>query len=284
MDNTIIPSRKYLPGACFDCQLCLNCGTDNKYEFCSCNKEKKAKPSIKRAYSRVFKSQHANPSQAALIRTHNDLFGYNLNLDNEFSFILCSTCNSNFQRLNKRTVTDQKKISIESTIGLEDSHTIEIVSADDECLSSVDKEAFNLEVKLLVKSGSITNPAKWIKLPSVNYVKFSDALHKEIMSILDNENIKKKHYLVAYKNSAANGAGTQLMDLCDFEKFLDEYKCMKKVSKSMMVIALLAKKRKKEKIKNKGKRKVGMAIYFEKKTDITSIKNRLNLGRRVRRE
>ncbi|CAG8783593.1 790_t:CDS:1, partial [Acaulospora morrowiae] len=188
--------------------------------------EKKAKPSIKRAYSRVFKLQHENFSQAALIRTHNDLFGYKLNLDNEFSFILCSTCNSNFQRLNK--YTDQKKISIESTIGLEDLHIIEIMSANNECLLSVDKEGFNLEVKLFVKSGSITNPAKWTKLPSINYVKFSDALYKEIISILDNKNIKKKHYLVVYKNSAANGAGTQLMDLCNFKKFLDEYKCMKK--------------------------------------------------------
>jgi hypothetical protein len=258
MDNTIIPSRKYLPGACFDCQLCLHCGTNNKYKFCCCNKEQKAKPGIKRAYSRVYKSQFTNSSQATLIRTRNDLFGYELNFDNEFSFTLCSTCNSNFQRLSKRG--DQKKLSIDSTIMLEDSQAI---SGDDEYLSSVDKESFNLEVKLLVKSGSITNPAKWIKLPSSNYVKFSDALHQEVISILDNENVKKKHYLVAYKNSAANRAGTQLMDSHDFEKFLDEYKCMKKVSKSLMVTVFLSRKRKKEKTKNKRKKKVGMAIYFE---------------------
>ena len=80
MDNNIIPSRKYLPGACFDCQLCLHCGTNNKYELCCCNKEQKAKPSIKRAYSRVYKSQFTNSSQAHC----NDLFGYELNFDNEF--------------------------------------------------------------------------------------------------------------------------------------------------------------------------------------------------------
>jgi len=109
------------------------------------------------------------------------------------------------------------------------------VSADDGCLLFVDNESFNIKVKLLVKAGSISNPAKWIKLLSVNYVEFSNALHKEIISILDNENIKKKNYLVAYKNSATDGTSTQLMYLHNFEKFLNEYKCMKKVSKSVIL-------------------------------------------------
>ena len=88
-------------------------------------------------------------------------------------------------------------------------------------------------------------------MPSTSFPEFRDASRDEVRSMLDDEEMKKRHYTVAYKLSAANGAETLLTKARDFEKFLMEYECVNKVGKSLMVIVSLIKRKKELKRKKK---------------------------------
>ncbi|CAG8598051.1 9545_t:CDS:2 [Paraglomus occultum] len=80
-------------------------------------------------------------------------------------------------------------------------------------MPSFHKESPNMELKLLIKSGSVANPAKWLTLPLASFLEFINALHEEVKSLLGYENIKKKHYTVAYKESTARKSLMVLVSL-----------------------------------------------------------------------
>src|SRR4051794_34012274 len=97
----------YLFGTCLFCKKCFfwGCYFNSRKKTCSCDKT--IKPSknnrtdkVKVVFTRVL-SPNLLPEPLKYIQDKITYFGYSLDLKTKFNFILCTTCNSTFQR--KRT-------------------------------------------------------------------------------------------------------------------------------------------------------------------------------------
>ena len=112
---------KYEIGTCYGCRKCMYCGCDLNVETCKCDKTVKPRKEnrtsqVPHTFGRIF-DNNLILNKKAFIQTQNVLYSYNSDLKNRFSFTLCSTCNSSFQRLSttKTTTSSQDSFSQNTT-------------------------------------------------------------------------------------------------------------------------------------------------------------------------
>ena len=101
------------------------------------------------------------------------------------------------------------------------------------------------------------------------------AIQNNITALLEDKEINANDYNVSFKSEKAQGAGTLLVDVCDFENFKSEYI---KLAAAKKVVLILITMKKKEKIV-KRKKKVNLYLLckffllyiFRKKLTIWKI-------------
>src|SRR5436305_13793177 len=105
---------EYDVGTCYGCRKCMYCGIYN-LNTNECNCDKTVKPnknnrtqSVPHTYSRISEKD-TTPRKKSFIQQKNTLYSYNFDLEKRFLFTLCSSCNSNFQRLSEKK---SKSISV----------------------------------------------------------------------------------------------------------------------------------------------------------------------------
>ena len=100
--------------------------------------------------------------------------------------------------------------------------------------------------------------ADGITLPAKNYsVTISEldelllAIQNNIVALLKDEEINANDYNISFKSEKAQGAGTLLVDVCDFRNFQSEYIKLTAAKKVILVLITMKKKEKIVKWKKK---------------------------------
>jgi hypothetical protein len=309
----------YEIGTCFGCQKCLYCGINLKIETCNC--QKLAKPSrknrtdlVKNAFSRIF-DPTSNPKQFEFIKSKNENFAYGFDLAKSFQFSFCTTCNSSYQRLSdkksKSNNSASQKIHISKDVPqLECNAEIidleattseasqEIITTSDISTlynkskhSSETENEDNTELEIEINYKLSIKQADGTSLPAKNYSviiseldEFLFAIQNNITTLLKNKRIDANDYNVSFKSEKAQGAGTLLVDMRDFENFKSEYTKLAAAKKVMLVSITMKKKEKQIDIKRKKKVKFNhyCFIYFLKNIHyIFSIRNLIQMVMRT---
>src|SRR6266536_783905 len=115
--NTSNTQKQYLIGTCLSCKKCLYYGTELSIRKKTCSCDKTIKPyksnrtdKVKVAYPQVS-SPDLPPEPLKFIQESVFCFGYFLDFKTKFSFTLCCTCNSSFQR-KKRSKSNSSKLNL----------------------------------------------------------------------------------------------------------------------------------------------------------------------------
>ncbi|PKB93923.1 hypothetical protein RhiirA5_440007, partial [Rhizophagus irregularis] len=192
-------------------------------------------------------------------------FGYSLDITTTFKFSFCLACNSAFQR--KKSNTNSKsstpcKISLEfdsNRNSPEDDEPAQTRSNSIDLNESDDKDNDNIEISeksdaeqvisfnLIIKP--FTGPAlpsKWMEIEVSSLNDILADIHLCVKKLTGNKNIMHPDYLVSFKSEKAAGAGTQLVDLQDYKKFLLDYKKLTEKNTNMAVIMSLKNDKKKK--------------------------------------
>ena len=241
---------QYLIGTCLGCKKCLYCGVDLSMRKKTCSCDKNVKPNkgnrnnkVKFANPRVS-SPDLQPEPLKFIQERVAKFGYSLDLNATFTFSLCSTCNSNYQRLRRvnSKCTTTSRLSSEETLVIDSSE-------DDLENSDIDEMAQNISFNLVIKpaKGSAL-PSKWIEIKEVTCLGdvLADIYHHTIKLTGDKE-IIHSDYVVTFKSEKAVGAGARLDDIQDYKKFLLDYKKLLDAKKNMTIVVSMRKKKRKVK-------------------------------------
>jgi len=263
-------SQEYLIGTCLGCKKCLYCGVELsiRKKTCTCNKT--IKPSttnrteqVKVAFSRISKPS-LPPKQLEYIQESISRFGYSLNPATTFKFTFCPACNSAFQRKKSKTNSKSSTSHKDNKINLEidsnspennesvqtKSNSIDLIELDDkddddfEINEKSDAEqviSFNLIIKPLTGSAL---PSKWMEIEVSSLDDILADVHFYVAKLTSDKNIMHSDYLISFKPEKAAGAGTQLVDLQDYKKFLLDYKKLTEKSKNMAIIVSLKKDKK----------------------------------------
>lgn len=245
-------SKQYLIGTCLGCKKCLYCGSELSIRKKSCLCDKTVKPSkdnrtaqVKVAFSRILKP-NLSPKQLEFIQESVIRFGYSLDLNTAFKFSFCSACNSAFQR-KKHIPTTPTSTSTLDRSSSEPANDFD--EPDDKYELDTDEKleelsiSFNLTVK---PSTGPALPSKWVEIEASSLDDILADIHYYIGKLTGNEEIMHSDYLVSFKPEKAVGAGTQLVDLQDYKKFLLDYKRLVDKKKNMMIVVLLKEKKKKK--------------------------------------
>jgi len=115
---------------------------------------------------------------------------------------------------------------------------------DDEISEKSDIEqviSFNLIIKPLT---SPALPSKWMEIEISSLDDILADIHLYVGKLTGNKNIMHSDYLVSFKSEKAAGAGTQLVDIQDYKKFLLDYKKLMEKNKNMAIIVSLKKDKK----------------------------------------
>jgi hypothetical protein len=285
--------KMYKIGVCFGCQKCLYCGIDLKVETCNCKKT--VKPSrknrtvlVKHAYSRVF-DPISNPKQFDFIKIKNESFDYGYNLAKSFQFSFCSTCNSSYQRLaDKKSKSSNNPLHTSKYISqlVEETGIIDLEATSSEIShetttsntssfhngskhsNSETEDENNSDLEIEINYKLSIKQADGTFLPAKNYsVTISEldelllAIQNNVTILLKDDEINANDYSVSFKSEKAQGAGTLLVDVRDFENFKSEY--IKIVTtKRTMLIFITMKKKEKLVINTKRKKKVILSYYY----------------------
>ena len=283
--------KMYKIGVCFGCQKCLYCGIDLKIETCNCKKT--VKPSrknwtdlVKHAYSRVF-DPTSNSNQFEFIKIKNESFSYGYDLAKSFQFSFCSTCNSSYQRLankkpkssnnsSQKTLTsknisqlsketeiiDLEAISSEISHGTTSTSNSLSFHNESKHSNSETEDENNSELEIEINYKLSIKQADGTFLPAKNYSvtiseldEFLLAIQNNITVLLQDNEINANDYSVSFKSEKAQGAGTLLVDMHDFENFKSEYIKIA-TTKRTMLIFITMKKKEKLVINTKRKKKV----------------------------
>ncbi|RIB12698.1 hypothetical protein C2G38_2199965 [Gigaspora rosea] len=249
---------KYQIGTCYRSLKCLYCDKDLYLEDkCKCNLDQKPtkKNTKKTVFIRYYKPTLAS-EQINFLKEKSILFNFNIDFSSFTLFSLCSTCHSIFQRLK---LSINKPISLSQTLqtsfsdtSIESSIDNNSILNDFDTLSEDDEEQniFDLSFSLSIKPfGSSALPSKYLRIQVFSFDELLVELHANICALLKCNDIED--YLIAYKLEKAIGAGSQLSDINDFEKFINDYNNAKKNKKNIVVIVTM-----KKKITKKNKRKI----------------------------
>lgn len=273
----------YKIGTCFGCKKCLYCGIDLRKNTCKCKKTVKPTRAnrtelVKHAFPRVFNPTISNSNQFNFIKNKEESFQYGFDLTKSIQISFCSACNSAYQRLSSKSSDNSNKskegtenadiIVLDETIS---SKVSAIVSASSEVTQSEsidnnleieDDVSLELEInyKLLIKQADgITLPAKNYSVTISELDEFLFEIQKNIVMLLGDEEINANDYSVSFKSEKAQGVGTLLVDVCDFENFQSEYI---KLTAAKKVVLILITMKKKEKPIAKRKKKVNLLFYY----------------------
>ena len=243
---------QYLIGTCLGCKKCFYCGVElnMRKRICSCDKNIKPNKEnwndkVKVAYSRVS-SPDLQSEPLKFIQEKVAKFGYSLDLNATFSFSLCSTCNSNFQRL-------RTNLKSTNTSNLASEKTLVIDLSEDDLKNSdvdvVDEMVQNISFNLVIKpvKGSAL-PSKWLEIKEVTCL--DDVLadiHHHTVKLTGDREIIHSDYIVTFKSEKAVGAGARLDDIQDYKKFLLDYKKLLDAKKNMTIVVSMRKKKRKVK-------------------------------------
>lgn len=275
---------KYKNGTCFGCQKCLYCNIDLKKDTCNCKKtvkptKKNRTDLVKNAYPRAFKPASSNSKQLDYVKNKNECFQYGYDLKKTIQFSLCTTCNSFYQRLSdsnssrktgKSEETEATEVidleadssEVSTTITQSEPTKIQSESKHDSEIDDEDDAELEMEInyKLVIKQadGSIL-PAKNYLVTISELDEFLLAIQNNITVLLGDEEINANDYNVSFKPEKAQGAGTLLVDVCDFKNFQLEYIKLAAANKVMLILVTI---KKKEKLVNKRKKKVNLLLYF----------------------
>ncbi len=286
--------KAYKIGTCFGCQKCLYCGIDLKVEICNCKKT--AKPSrknrtelVKNAFSRVF-DPTTNSKQFDFMKIKNESFAYGYDLSKSFQFSFCTTCNSSYQRLankKKKFNNSSQKIHTSKCVSqsAEETGIIDLEATSSEIShktttssasifhngskhssnSETDEDNTELEIeinyKLSIKQTDGTLlPAKNYSVTITELDEFLLAIQNNITSLLQYEEIDANDYNVSFKSEKAQGAGTLLVDVRDFENFKSEY--IKLVATKKVMLIFITMKKKEKIVDTKRKKKVILRYYY----------------------
>ncbi|RIA79685.1 hypothetical protein C1645_845011 [Glomus cerebriforme] len=274
--------EKYKIGVCFGCQKCLYCGINLEKDICKCKKTVKPTRTnrtvqVKTTCPRIFNPTSSNPKQLNFIKNKNERFRYGYDLKT-----FCSTCNSSYQRLSsKNSNTSNKSNLTEGTeateatditkiIDLEATSSevsITIIQSESKCNNSETENESDAELELEVNYKLVIKQADGTILPAKNYSvtiseldEFLLAIQNNITALLEDKEINANDYNVSFKSEKAQGAGTLLVDVCDFENFKSEYI---KLATAKKVVLILITMKKKEKIIKRKKRPTTI-IKFQK--------------------
>jgi hypothetical protein len=278
--------KKYKIGVCFGCQKCLYCGINLEKDTCKC--KKMVKPTrtnrtslVKSAFPRVFNPTSSSPSQLDFIKNKNECFQYGYNLTKNIQFSFCSTCNSSYQRLSSKSskLSDKSNLMGETrntgiketgkTGRIDTTKVIDLEVTSSEVSTTIiqsgsryndnsETENDDGELELEVNYKLVIKQADGTVLPAKNYSvtvseldEFLLAIQNNIVTLLKDEEINANDYNVSFKSEKAQGAGTLLVDMCDFRNFQSEY--IKLAATKKIILILITMKKKEKTVKRKKK-------------------------------
>src|SRR2546423_11020971 len=177
---------------CYKYHKCMYCNCYSNIKMCNCDKTVKPikanhTENVLYAFTRIFDDK-INPYKKTFIQTKNTLYSYGSNLEKKFTFSLCPACNSQFQRLSKKTtksITFENsnnsnfcdKRSVIDPILLHTEEFINSQSSDDYEKYEKTQVSFTLTVK---KADGKLLPGKWLTLDAFSFKKFAIQVQKYI--------------------------------------------------------------------------------------------------------
>ncbi|PKY34926.1 hypothetical protein RhiirB3_500459 [Rhizophagus irregularis] len=284
---------RYKRGTCFGCQKCLYCGVDLQQQKCKCKtstipNKKNRTTAVKYAFTRIF-SPDWTKDKFSFIQEKALKYNYSINLKNTFNLSLCSKCNNTLSRLTPKNSKNIKSIvkPTETLPNLEVSqntqlkpevcdltildgastqNSLETLESDknseDNAYSADDDFEYEFQYGIFIKLDGKLQPAKWYKVVVSGIDEFLAEIHTNVVTLTQKESIEACDYHVAFKSEKALGAGTQLVDAQDFQKFCLDYSKFKKRNTNMGIFITI-----KSQDLNKNKRKK-KDICSETETDI----------------
>jgi hypothetical protein len=255
MADTQNKKLKYKRGTCFGCQKCLYCGVDLQQQKCKCKtskppNKKNRTAAVKYAYTRIFNPDWTK-DKISFVQEKVLKYNYSINLKDTFNFSLCSKCNNILLRLTPKNSKNIKSIVkptetlpnlevpqntqlkpevYDLTIMDEESafqNSLETSDSDesneDNTCSLEDDFEYEFQYGIFIKLDGKLQPAKWYKVVVSGMDEFLAEIHANVVTLTQKDSIEACDYHVAFKSEKALGAGTQLVDAQDFQKFCSDY-------------------------------------------------------------
>ncbi|GBB91281.1 hypothetical protein RclHR1_18470004 [Rhizophagus clarus] len=243
---------------------------------------------VKNVYPRVFNPTSFSFNQLNFIKNKSEYFQYGYDLIESIQLTFCSACNSSYQRLSsKNSKSSNKSNLLKKTQDIKITKLVEIKETGETAtVKVIDLEAItssevsttiiqsastsryndsgienddDAEQELEVNYKLVIKQADGVTLLTKNYsVTISEldelllAIQNNIVVLLKDEKINANDYNVSFKLEKAQGAGTLLVDVCDFRNFRSEYI---KLAAAKKIILILIITKKKEKIVKRKKKK-----------------------------
>ncbi|PKK69192.1 hypothetical protein RhiirC2_781317 [Rhizophagus irregularis] len=252
---------RYKRGTCFGCQKCLYCGVDLQQQKCKCKTS--TIPNKKNRTTAV--NPDWTKDKFSFIQEKALKYNYSINLKNTFNLSLCSKCNNTLSRLTPKNSKNIKSIvkPTETLPNLEVSqntqlkpevydltildgastqNSLETLESDknseDNAYSADDDFEYEFQYGIFIKLDGKLQPAKWYKVVVSGIDEFLAEIHTNVVTLTQKESIEACDYHVAFKSEKALGAGTQLVDAQDFQKFCLDYFKFKKRNTNMGIFIL----------------------------------------------
>jgi hypothetical protein len=280
---------RYKRGTCFGCQKCLYCGVDLQQQKCKCKtsmipNKKNRTTAVKYAFTRIF-SPDWTKDKISFIQEKVLKYNYSINLKNTFNFSLCSKCNNILSRLTPKNSKNIKSIAkpTETISNLEVSQNTQLKpevcdltildetstlqnsleasesdeNSEDNAYSADDNFEYEFQYGICIKLDGKLQPAKWYKVVVSGIDEFLAEIHTNVVTLTQKESIEACDYHVAFKSEKALGAGTQLVDAQDFQKFCLDYSKFRTRNVNMGIFITI-----KSQDLNKNKRKKKVVYLF----------------------
>ncbi|CAG8608474.1 10973_t:CDS:2 [Racocetra fulgida] len=216
---------------------------------------------VKYAFTRIFNPNWAD-DQLSFIKEKVEIFNYLITLKKTFKFSLCSRCNSTLSRLILRSKSSKLVTEVEidesEPSSLQVSQDIEVCDltiAEDETNLSETFESDesneidtystdeNVEYKfhygVFIKLDGKFQPAKWYTIIVSEVDELLAEIHTNVVTLTKDESIEACDYHIAFKGEKAKGAGTQLADAQDFQKFCLDYQKLSTKNTNMDIFIII---------------------------------------------
>ncbi|CAG8593480.1 11986_t:CDS:2, partial [Diversispora eburnea] len=155
--------------------------------------------------------QNISFSQASkLLQDANIKFQYGTDFNLFFSYTLCSTYNSKYQRAKYKDKNNLAKILLQD------------YGSDDVTMTSSKIE--ELKLSMIIENKQKYNAAKILIISPVNFNNIIEKIHLYIQKSLGDEKLNVFDYSLQYKALNSRGTANTLEKETDFNDFLNEYK------------------------------------------------------------
>jgi hypothetical protein len=281
---------KYKRGTCFGCRKCLYCGIDLQQQKCKCTLTKpphrnNRTDAVKYAYTRIF-NPNWTEDQVSFIQEKVSKYTYSITLNKAFNLSLCSRCNSILSRLKTKKIKNSDLMETETlsetsqdiklepevydltvteteSIFQNSSETFESDENNEEKSYFTDDDfEYEFQYGIFIKLDGKFQPTKWYKIIVSEIDELLAKIHANVIALIKDDSIEACDYSVTFKSEKALGAGTQLVDTQDFQKFCLDYHRFSARNINMEIFITINSQYSK---KNKGKQKVNyikINIFF----------------------